>query len=83
MLASLVPICVAQFQRTPEARGRLAALKEVKTWEQADYVRNGGWATMPGSTADSNRDVATACAEALTKLESGADMKPSQSQPAK
>jgi hypothetical protein len=67
ILASLVPICVAQFQNSPEARGRLAALKEVKSWEQGGYVSSGGWATMPGSSAEPNRDVAAACAEALMK----------------
>jgi hypothetical protein len=67
VVASLVPICVAQFQKSPEAGGRLAALKEVKSWEQGGYVINGGWATMPGSSAEPNRNVAAACAEALTK----------------
>ena len=46
----------------------LAALKETKSWEQRGYVEKGGWATMPGSTAEPNREVATACAEALNKL---------------
>ena len=70
IVASLVPICVAQFQRSPEAGGRLAALKEVKSWEQGDYVVSGGWANMPGSPAatEPNRQVAQACAEALAKL---------------
>ena len=67
-LASLVPICVAQFQKSPEAKVRLAALREVKSWEQGGYVISGGWATMPGSTGEPNRDVAAACAEALTKV---------------
>lgn len=68
MVAALAPICVAQFQLSPKARSSLVALKEIKSWEQGDYVRNGGWATMPGSTAEPNREVAKACAEALTKL---------------
>ena len=68
ILSALTPICVAQFQRTANAPARLAALKEVKSWEQGDYVGKSGWATMPGSTAEPNRQVATACAEALNKL---------------
>jgi hypothetical protein len=67
-VAALTPICVAQFQKSAKAPVSLAALKEIKHWEQGDYVRNGGWATMPGSTAEPNRLVATACAEALNKL---------------
>ena len=70
IVASLVPICVSQFQKAPEARGRLAALKEIKSWEQGDFVSSGGWATMPGSmSTEPNRQVAQACAEALDKLQ--------------
>ena len=68
LVSALTPICVAQFQTSPKARVSLAALKETKSWEQADYVSKGGWATMPGSTAEPNREVASACAEALNKL---------------
>jgi hypothetical protein len=69
MVAALVPICVSQFQKNPEASGRLAALKETKSWEQGDFVSAGGWATMPGiAAAEPNRQVAQACAEALTKV---------------
>jgi alpha/beta superfamily hydrolase len=67
-VAALTPICVAQFQKGAKARASLAVLKETKTWEQGDYVSKNGWATMPGSTAEPKREVATACAEALNKL---------------
>jgi alpha/beta superfamily hydrolase len=68
ILTALTPICVAQFQRSGDAPAKLVALKEVKNWEQGEYVGKNGWATMPGSTAEPNRQVATACAEALNKL---------------
>jgi hypothetical protein len=69
MVASLVPICVSQFQKAPEARGRLTTLKATQSWEQGDYVMKGGWATMPGSMSpEPSRQVAQACAEALSKL---------------
>jgi len=72
VVASLVPICVAQFQtqKSPDAKGRLAALKATEAWQQSEYVMKNGWATMPGSKADAepNRDVASGCAEALNKL---------------
>ena len=67
-VAALTPICVTQFRAGPKARASLAALKDAKSWEQADYIRNGGWATMPGSKDEPNRQVAAACAEALTKV---------------
>jgi hypothetical protein len=65
----LAPICVAQFQKGPKAEARLAALVAKDRWDQADYVREGGWATMPGSTAEPSRDVAEACAKTLAKRE--------------
>ena len=68
IVSALTPICVAQFQKGDDAPAKLAALKEIKSWEQGDYVGKSGWATMPGSTAEPNRDVATACAERLNKL---------------
>lgn len=67
-VSALTPICVTQFKTSPKARASLVALKETKSWEQADYVRNGGWATMPGGTGEPDREVAAACAEALTKI---------------
>ena len=66
-VSALAPICVTQFQANSKAAANLTALRAVSTWEQADYVRTGGWATMPGSTEPS-REVAAACAEALTKV---------------
>lgn len=68
VVSALTPICVAQFQTSAKAKANFAALKGVSTWERADYVGKGGWATMPGSTAEPNAQVAAACAEALDKL---------------
>jgi hypothetical protein len=67
-ISALTPICVTQFQASPRARASLATLKATSTWEQADYVSKGGWATMPGSTTEPSREVAAACAAALIKV---------------
>ena len=67
ILASLVPICVAQFRSSPQAPGRLAALRQASSWEQGEFVSKGGWATMPGATGEPNRNVAAACAEILSR----------------
>ena len=67
-IASLAPICVAQFQKAPKMKASLAALKEIDSWQQAEYVSKGGWATMPGSTAEPIQGVAAACAAAIAKL---------------
>ena len=68
IVSVLAPVCVAQFQKSVEAPANLALLKKTDSWDRGDYVRKGGWATMPGSTAEPSREVATACAEALNKL---------------
>jgi hypothetical protein len=68
IVSALAPVCVAQFQKSANAPANLAALKRADNWDQGDYVHKGGWATMPGSTAEPSREVATACAEALNKL---------------
>ena len=64
-VTALTPICVSQFQAATRAKASLAALKAANSWEQADYVRSGGWATMPGTKGEANREVAAACAAAL------------------
>ena len=67
MVKLLAPICVAQFQKDPMAQASLAALVAKDRWDQSEYVSKGGWATMPGSTAEPNREVAEACAKTLAK----------------
>lgn len=65
VVASLTPICVAQFRKDPQAKASLAAMNEIDSWQRAEYVSRGGWATMPGSSEDPNRGVASACAAVL------------------
>lgn len=67
-VASLAPICVAQFQKDPQAKASLAALKETDSWKQAGYVSEAGWAKMPGSKDAADSDVAQACADRILKL---------------
>jgi hypothetical protein len=65
-VAALAPICVTQFRAGAKAKANLAELKAANSWDQAEYVRNGGWATMPGAKDEPSREIAAACAEALT-----------------
>lgn len=69
VIASLTPICVAQFKSASqqERTTYLAALQKEDSWKRADYVEKQGWATMPGS-AEPNKEVADACASELLKL---------------
>jgi len=68
IVSALTPLCVAKFQKSADPASSLAELKKTDSWERGDYVQKAGWATMPGGAAEPNRDVATACAEAIGKL---------------
>ena len=64
----LAPICVAQFNQDPLNVQKLAELKVLTTsTRRANYVKDQGWATMPGEEAPDNR-VATECAQRLNLL---------------
>jgi len=65
VISSLTPICVAQFRKDPRARANLAAMNAIDRWQRTEYVSKGGWATMPDGSGEPNREVASACADAL------------------
>lgn len=68
VVARLAPICVLQFMQDPNRQALLKQLKGLESWKTGDYVKNHGWATMPGEKkADYN--VAIECARRLVKLE--------------
>jgi hypothetical protein len=57
-------ICVAQFDLDPQKEQKLLELKEASRYQQDNYVRDQGWATMPGDEKADDK-VATLCAELL------------------
>lgn len=65
----LVPICLHQFQGEADGAGKLQSLRDLSKWDREGYVRDQGWATMPGSDSPV-AGVARACAEQLTKAAS-------------
>jgi hypothetical protein len=67
VIAALAPICVAQFQQQSDSDSRLSELNDIRSYQRAAFIEEGGWATMPGSDAGS-KDVARACAEMITDL---------------
>ena len=67
VVAALAPICVAQFQQQSGFDGRLSELNNIRSYQRATYIEEGGWAIMPGSEAGS-KDVARACAEMIAEL---------------
>jgi hypothetical protein len=62
--AVLTPICVDRFHQDAAHAAKLKALREVSSWNQADYVVKQGWATMPGNDTPELR-IAKACANQI------------------
>ena len=63
----LTPICVAQFKGDPKKEEKLKALQALDVWQQTDYVKTQGWATMPGEQDPETR-VASECAKLASSL---------------
>lgn len=71
VVEALTPICVSQSKLDPESVAKLAQLVAMKTsYEQRDFVMKAGWATMPAAEQP-DRDLASACAEVLSKPTEG------------
>ena len=64
----LAPICVGQFQQDPNKEERLKELKKLDSWKRGDYVKEKGWATIPGEK-EPDRRVAEECARRLVETE--------------
>jgi hypothetical protein len=71
VISALTPICISQSKLDPDSMAKRAQLVAMKTsYEQRDFVMKAGWATMP-SAAEPDRDLAAACADALSKPTQG------------
>jgi len=67
----LAPICVAQFNQDPGKDQKLKELEETDSWKRRDYVKEQGWATMPGEEKPDDttvRKVADECVSLLIKI---------------
>src|SRR5574342_599473 len=63
----LVPICVVQFKQDPGKDQKLKELKEKGSYERGEYVKQQGWATMPGEE-EADSKVAEECAKLLVLI---------------
>jgi hypothetical protein len=69
VVGRLAPICVAQFNEDPLNAEKLAELMVLtSSTQRATYVKDQGWATMPGEAAPDNR-VAAECARQLMLMD--------------
>jgi len=67
VLDRLAPISVAQFMEDPNREARLKEMKALDSWKRGDFVKEQGWATMPGEKESDSR-VAVECARRLGDL---------------
>ena len=63
----LATICVSQYDQDLGKVQKLRELKEVRSFQQKDFVKEQGWATMPGEEVPNNA-VASACAKQLVEI---------------
>jgi hypothetical protein len=66
--AIVASLCVNKFAAGPNATAQLAKLKETKSWNQDDFIEDGGWASIPG-IEDGMRGLANACAKQLVAMD--------------
>lgn len=60
----LAPICVAQFNADTQGATKLSEMKDISSSQRTKYVKEQGWATMPGETGPDNK-VASACTKQI------------------
>lgn len=65
IVTAYAPVCVERYLATATDQQR-TKFKEQSSWSRDAIIEKAGFATPPGSTSP-NRDVADACAKALTK----------------
>ena len=64
----LAAVCVGQYDQDLGKIQKLRELKNVSSYQRDDFVKEQGWATMPGEEEPNNR-VADACAELLVQID--------------
>ncbi|MEX2542962.1 MAG: hypothetical protein WD314_14225 [Trueperaceae bacterium] len=68
VVVAMTPHCIAQAMSDPESAELLTELAaETSTFQRRNFVRDAGWATMPGQD-EANRDLAVSCAQALEEM---------------
>jgi len=67
VIERLAPICVAQFNLDPDKGAKLAEFTALSSYQRAEYVRNQGWATMPGEEGP-DRQVVDGCVTLLMRI---------------
>ena len=67
-LSSAAAVCVNRFESAGNANAQLASLKKTDMWQRDDFIKNGGWVTLPG-VKDPVSGASDLCAQQLMKAE--------------
>lgn len=60
----ITPYCVANFNKSPNAKANMAVLEKTNHWERGQFIVDGGWAQAPDGSGQGSL-VANACADKL------------------
>jgi len=64
----MAEICVYQFKHADNSQQKLKKMTEMEyNWDRAEYIREHGWASMPGEESSSS-GVADNCAKRIMKM---------------
>jgi hypothetical protein len=61
-------VCVNRFESAGDAAVQLASLKKTDSWQRDDFIKNGGWVTIPG-TKDPVSGASDLCVDQLMKAQ--------------
>ena len=67
LVRRLAPMCVVRFKQDVSKDEKLKGLKETGSYEQSEYVKKQGWATMPGEP-EPDAKVADECVKLLIAM---------------
>jgi hypothetical protein len=67
LVQAYVPVCVERFEHQQGVEAKWAELMNISSWQRDTYIEKSGFATPEGATTPNN-GVASACANALTKI---------------
>jgi len=70
VVAYATPVCVARFERQPNAASAWQTLKKTDEWNRSDLVVKDGWVAEPGQKLDSDsaNAIADTCATKILAL---------------
>ena len=64
VINALAPICLSNFEASSTAPSQRELLEKTEDWKHVDFVKEGGWAKVPGLKEVSN-GLARSCAEMI------------------